>query len=56
MSTERMVAFTRRCQGSGLLKGGGPRDFDLTSGDNEFCCPHLGKPLSLSLSLSLLKH
>ncbi|CAL9105488.1 unnamed protein product [Musa acuminata var. zebrina] len=51
MSTERMVAFTRRCQGLGLLNGG-PRDFDLTSGDNEFCCPHLGMPLSLSLSLS----
>ncbi|CAL9172330.1 unnamed protein product [Musa hybrid cultivar] len=49
-----MVAFTRRCQGLGLLKGGGgPRDFDLTSGDNEFCCPHLGKLLSLSLSLSI---
>ncbi|CAL9183116.1 unnamed protein product [Musa hybrid cultivar] len=27
MSTERMVAFTRRCQGSGLLKGGGTSGF-----------------------------
>ncbi|RWW52438.1 hypothetical protein BHE74_00041135 [Ensete ventricosum] len=44
-------------KGSALLKGRrGPRDFDLTSRDNEFCCcPHVANPLSLSLSLSLFK-